>query len=222
MSLLVIVLGLIVVLTAVIVVVVKRLSLNKESKKIVERMQNITPFQMVSECREDVSKQGGFVDIKTDMENTFKDSYVSFRDEQSFTDYYKEFYYEVSGLLKRLKTLNVEPPCECVDFVYDFENIHSYVKSHNERYIQTELDENKVFFDSCLKYPLDKQQRRSIVSDEDNCLVVSSAGSGKTSSIVGKVKYLIEVKHVNPEKILLISYTNKASAELTERMGTVG
>lgn len=42
MSLLVIVLGLIVVLTAVIVVVVKRLSLNKESKKIVERMQNIT------------------------------------------------------------------------------------------------------------------------------------------------------------------------------------
>lgn len=93
MSLLVIVLGLIVVLTAVIVVVVKRLSLNKESKKIVERMQNITPFQMVSECREDVSKQGGFVDIKTDMENTFKDSYVSFRDEQSFTDYYKEFYY---------------------------------------------------------------------------------------------------------------------------------
>lgn len=73
-----------------------------------------------------------------------------------------------------------------------------------------------------MKYPLDEQQRRSIVSEEDNCLVVSSAGSGKTSSIVGKVKYLIEIKKVDPTRILLISYTNKAAAELTERMGIEG
>ena len=69
---------------------------------------------------------------------------------------------------------------------------------------------------------MDEQQRRSIVSEEDNCLVVSSAGSGKTSSIVGKVKYLIEIKKVDPARILLISYTNKAAAELTERMGIDG
>ena len=53
-------------------------------------------------------------------------------------------------------------------------------------------------------------------------MVVSSAGSGKTSSIVGKVKYLTEVKGIAPHKILLISYTNKAAAELTERMATNG
>lgn len=84
------------------------------------------------------------------------------------------------------------------------------------------LDTHKEFFDHCLKYPLDKQQRRSIVSEEENCLVVSSAGSGKTSSIVGKVKYLTEIKKINPQNILLISYTNKAAAELTERMGIAG
>ena len=82
--------------------------------------------------------------------------------------------------------------------------------------------QHKEFFDHCLKYPLDKQQRRSIVSEEENCLVVSSAGSGKTSSIVGKVKYLTEIKKINPQNILLISYTNKAAAELTERMGIAG
>lgn len=60
------------------------------------------------------------------------------------------------------------------------------------------------------------------MSEEDNCLVVSSAGSGKTSSIVGKVKYLIEVKKILPHRILLISYTNKAASELTERMNTPG
>ena len=84
------------------------------------------------------------------------------------------------------------------------------------------MDTHKDFFDHCLKYPLDRQQRRSIVSEEDNCLVVSSAGSGKTSSIVGKVKYLTEIKGIDPRKILLISYTNKAAAELTERMNTDG
>ena len=44
----------------------------------------------------------------------------------------------------------------------------------------------------------------------------------ETSSIVGNVKYLIEIKGVDPEKILLISYTNKAAAELTDRMGIEG
>lgn len=101
-------------------------------------------------------------------------------------------------------------------------NINRLVKQHNETVINHILDTNKDFFDYCLKYPLDKQQRRSIVSEEDNCLVVSSAGSGKTSSIVGKVKYLTEIKGVNPQRILLISYTNKAAAELTERIATDG
>lgn len=95
-------------------------------------------------------------------------------------------------------------------------------KREHERIIRNLLDTHKVFFDRCLNYPLDEQQRRSIVSEADNCLVVSSAGSGKTSSIVGKVKYLIEIKGVDPVRILLISYTNKAAAELTERMGIEG
>ena len=88
--------------------------------------------------------------------------------------------------------------------------------------INSLLNTHKDFFDHCLKYPLDKQQRRSIVSEENNCLVISSAGSGKTSSIVGKVKYITEIKGIAPHRILLISYTNKAAAELTERMATDG
>ncbi|CDD89954.1 uvrD/REP helicase [Tannerella sp. CAG:51] len=114
-------------------------------------------------------------------------------------------------------------PSETISkFINDFGAISKLVKQHNEGVITFLLDTHKDFFDHCLKYPLDKQQRRSIVSEEDNCLVVSSAGSGKTSSIVGKVKYLTEIKGIAPERILLISYTNKAAAELTERMATNG
>lgn len=108
------------------------------------------------------------------------------------------------------------------NFVWQYENIDSIVAEHNERYRKLRLDENTDFFDNVLKYPLDKQQRHSIVSEAENCLVVSSAGSGKTSSIVGKVRYLIDKLHVDPTKILLISYTNKAATELTERLNTPG
>ena len=137
-------------------------------------------------------------------------------------EYYIESFNEVNDFLKRIETFHVEPSETIAKFVSDFENLQWFIKNHNTRYTKEELDIHKDFFDHCLKYPLDKQQRRSIVSEEDNCLVVSSAGSGKTSSIVGKVKYLIEIKGVDPEKILLISYTNKAAAELTDRMGIEG
>lgn len=107
-------------------------------------------------------------------------------------------------------------------FIHDYEHIDDIARRHNEEYINLKLDENREFFDTALKYPLDEQQRRAIVQEECNCLVISSAGSGKTSTIVGKVAYLTKIRNVAPEKILLISYTNKAAAELTERIGTKG
>ena len=108
------------------------------------------------------------------------------------------------------------------DFVWQFEILDRTIEEHNQRYCKNQLADNEDFFDTVLQYPLDKQQRHSIVSEAENCLVVSSAGSGKTSSIVGKVRYLIDKKHVEPERILLISYTNKAAAELTERLNAPG
>jgi len=107
-------------------------------------------------------------------------------------------------------------------FIYDYEHLDGIAKLHNEEYVKQKLEENKTFFDTVLKYPLDEQQRRAIVLEECSCLVISSAGSGKTSTIVGKVEYLTKIKKVAPEDILLISYTNKAAAELTERIGAKG
>lgn len=91
-------------------------------------------------------------------------------------------------------------------------------QKHNKIFVKEELVKNKDFFDTVLKYPLDIQQRESIVKLEDNCLVVSSAGSGKTSTSVGKVKYLVESRHIAPSKILSLTYTTKAAKELTSRL----
>lgn len=101
--------------------------------------------------------------------------------------------------------------------------IESERNEHNKQFVLTELEANKLYFDHVLgTYPLDPQQRDSIVKLEDNCLVIASAGSGKTSTIVGKAKYLVEKQHINPAKILLLTYTRKAAIELSERMQIAG
>lgn len=98
-------------------------------------------------------------------------------------------------------------------------NTRSHKKSNNEHFIKNELSRCGQYFDTVLSYPLDAQQREAIVSLEDNVLVISSAGSGKTMTTVGKVRYLIDMQHVPAEKILLITFTRKAAESLSERLG---
>lgn len=102
-------------------------------------------------------------------------------------------------------------------------NVDSIRLTHNKEFVERELADNKTYFDTVLgKYPLDPQQRDSIVKLEDNCLVIASAGSGKTSTILGKAKYLVEKRNIDPSKVLLITYTRKAANELHERMKIEG
>ena len=102
-------------------------------------------------------------------------------------------------------------------------NLVNWRHLHNMLFISDELKSCKVYFDTVLgQYPLDSQQRDSIVKLEDNCLVIASAGSGKTSTILGKAKYLVEKRKIDPSKILLLTYTKKAATELSERMKIEG
>lgn len=104
-------------------------------------------------------------------------------------------------------------------FIKKKDDIVKIRKQHNLVYVREMLEERKDFFDNALDYPLDDQQRNAIVKLEDNGLVVSSAGSGKTSTIIGRCKYLIEQENVPANKILLISFMRKAAEELRDRLG---
>jgi len=212
---------------SIVVIVVVRTRLKNESEELSERIKHICTYSEKfsnKQAQQGLSKPDDavFVDIATDLNTAFQGEIISATQGMEFTNHYKPYYQEAHSLAEKLETYRITPSETISKLISDFENIDSLIKQHNVAVINRLLDTHKDFFDHCLKYPLDKQQRRSIVSEEDNCLVVSSAGSGKTSSIVGKVKYLTEIKGVAPERILLISYTNKAAAELTERMGTDG
>ena len=208
-------------------IAITRTRLKNKSKELSEKLNHISSYSNKSnyeQARERLSalNNGAFIDIPSDLNSTFSGKIISATQEKDFVNHYKPHFQEAYSLVKKLEAFNITPSETIFNFISDIGAINRLVKQHNEGIITFLLDTHKEFFDHCLKYPLDKQQRRSIVSGEENCLVVSSAGSGKTSSIVGKVKYLTEIKKINPQNILLISYTNKAAAELTERMGIAG
>lgn len=118
------------------------------------------------------------------------------------------------------KELEHSPICKDATRLYKALAESERIKEENNRhFVERELRANSDFFEYVMKYPLNDQQRESIVSLEDNVLVIASAGSGKTMTSVGKVRYLIDRQGVDPSRILLITFTRKAAESLSERLG---
>ncbi len=62
-----------------------------------------------------------------------------------------------------------------------------------------------------------KAQTTAIKHGEGPCLVLAGPGSGKTLTIVNRMKYLIDVLNVRPEEILVITFTKYAAKEMKQR-----
>lgn len=210
-----------VVIISIIVLAIFREYIKNKSNNLSQTISTIPPYFEKNRCDQQFSTNQ-YYDIPSDLNHSFENEYISNNQKHDFINYYTPYYQEIYPILHKCNYYKIALSETVSKFCNDYESINELVNEHNNKVISILLETHQEFFDHCLTYPLDIQQRRSIVSEEENCLVISSAGSGKTSSIVGKVKYLTEIKGIAPERILLISYTHKAAAELTTRMATPG
>jgi DNA helicase-2/ATP-dependent DNA helicase PcrA len=64
---------------------------------------------------------------------------------------------------------------------------------------------------------LNKDQLEAVTHDTGPMLIVAGAGTGKTTVLISRLAWLIQEKKINPEQILLTTFTEKGAADLEER-----
>ncbi len=93
-------------------------------------------------------------------------------------------------------------------------------KSRNDKYVSEELILFKDLFDSIESKSLTEEQREIAVRVDNRNLIVASAGSGKTLTIIANILYLVK-KGINPKDILVLSFNKKIAREIKERFENI-
>src|SRR5713226_4643802 len=65
---------------------------------------------------------------------------------------------------------------------------------------------------------LNDAQREAVTHDAGPLLIIAGAGTGKTTAITRRIAWLIAQKKARPEEILALTFTDKAAAEMEERV----
>ncbi len=68
---------------------------------------------------------------------------------------------------------------------------------------------------------LNEAQRRAVTHDTGPLLIVAGAGTGKTTVITRRIAWLIATRRARPDEILALTFTDKAAAEMEERVDTL-
>ena len=95
---------------------------------------------------------------------------------------------------------------------------HIAARRNDEWVARKQVDHAEWFRTAGGSFGLTLEQQDAVLRDEDNCLVVAGAGTGKTATVAAKVGYLLRTGAVKPERLLLLAFTRKAASEMGERI----
>ncbi|OQX88803.1 hypothetical protein B6D60_01045 [candidate division KSB1 bacterium 4484_87] len=100
----------------------------------------------------------------------------------------------------------------------------SLVKDEEEKYepeknlAEDKISEVKYVDDAEDSEGLNPQQREAVEFDGKYLLIAAGPGTGKTRTLTRRIVHLIKEKNVNSENVLAVTFTNRAAAEMQERL----
>lgn len=92
------------------------------------------------------------------------------------------------------------------------------IRCHNDAVAQKQIQAAYALIGDVEGRKLDAQQMGCIVKKAHSHLVIAGAGTGKTTTVVGKIKYLLKTQQCRPQDILVLSFTNASAAEMSQRI----
>ena len=153
--------------------------------------------------------------------NLFNDDEISSESEKEWINNYDEFDSSLSNMvMRKLKKASCYKELLKLrdKLISNRNNFSNKVFSHNKRIEEIKINNARILIGKIECYNLDDQQMASVIKDSHNQLVIAGAGTGKTTTIIGKIKYLLKSNLCNPQDILVLSFTNASAAEMRERI----
>lgn len=134
--------------------------------------------------------------------------YIDYNDKQEI----KEKYYNIYIICKRKIIKNKKQKI----FIKKYKKVDRYVNKWNNKYIDDNI--NLEMFNNICGCKLDLNQRKAVLTDEINTLLIAGAGSGKTLTIIAKIEYLVNIQKISCKDILCISFTNYSANSLKNKL----
>lgn len=179
----------------------KQIKINEECNNLIMQMDNA-----MQEVAYIFGNQMNFVDVST--ENMLKCKYnglLSYLNNNNFYYMKKAMNYGVF-MHKRQ------------EFLSNINFIRGRIDNHNRIVANNRIQNAYGLIGDVEGRKLDYQQMTCIVKEAYNHLVIAGAGTGKTTTIVGKIKYMLRSGKCKPEDILVLSFTNASASEMSERI----
>lgn len=162
----------------------------------------VSTVHLRSELDEDGSMWPEFSIAKTKKSNLLVADFSDFLSEDGTLD--MDIFHD-----KLQEVVNLPTECSC----FDCKNAYFCNMKSIDKGIVAESNETEGY-----KLPCYTEEQAEVISSVNGPMVVCAGpGSGKTATLVGRVKHMIDLG-IKPENILVITYTKKAAGELEERI----
>jgi len=137
--------------------------------------------------------------------------YISKRDFHSWKESWKHIFSPIREFAKeRISDIDFQ---DSIMQIYEACEKGEYLmEEQNRGFVENEILKTELF-EEIEGHSLSEEQRRAIVVDEANTLVVAGAGTGKTTTLLGKAFYLVSKGLAIPEEVLVVAFNRDVAEE---------